>query len=385
MSWVAMVTRYYDPYLAGAECQARLLADRLAASLDRCDVVTTRYDRQLPRMAREGKVRIRRLGAAFPRGRRAAEFLEAFVYFLLRGWRYRVVHAHCLSSFCLGAVMAARLWGCRTLLKICTIGEEGDIGKVKRHFLGRILWRLFLRCDGFVAPTPAMVPYLLATGIPAHKILLVPNFVAAGVRETPCAAARQRARAALGLPERPTVLFVGRLCESKGLELLREAWSEIARKHDATLVLVGGGPEEERLERWTRESSCGGSVRLCGWRPDPQIFYRASDVFVFPSREESFGTVLAEAMVFGLAVVTSPVGLAQVWMRPAENGIVIRSRAPSDWAAQIGGLLEDPERRERLGLRAREEALDHFGEERVVAAYLELYETLAARAARPEP
>ena len=321
---VALVTRYYPPYIAGAERQAHLLAGLVADALGGCDVVTTRYRKDLAPRGEEGAVRIRRL-RVFGHGRRLLSFLGAFLHVLLQRHPHSIVHAHCLSSFCLGAILAGRLRGARTVLKVCTVGERGDIAKVKGGFPRGLLWRLFLRSDSFIALTPSMVSHLMGEGVPERKIALVPNLVPMA-REAPDSAGRARARGELALPERPTVLFVGRLSQHKGLDLLMQTWSEVARRHAATLVLVGGGPQQDRIDQWARETCGGGSVRLAGWQPDPEPYYRASDIFLFPSLEESFGTALAEAMGHGLAVVTAPVGLAQDGI-PQRTKRARRSRA----------------------------------------------------------
>jgi 1,2-diacylglycerol 3-alpha-glucosyltransferase len=380
---VALAVQHYPPYVAGAELQARLLARHLGEALGACDVITSRFRRDLPSRSEEGTVRVRRLPARRAgRGRRAVNFVSAFVYFLINGHRYDIVHAFCLSAFSLGAVLAAGLRGATTVLRPCTTGSLGEVATLQRSFRGRRLWRGFLRADAFIGQTRSMVSDLVARGVPAERIACVPNMLRMGVDEVPDGQSRRRARARLGLPERTTVLFVGRLVEGKGLDVLSGAWKRIAAEHDASLVLVGDGPEAGRLARWADDAGISDSVLLAGERQNPESYYRAADIFAFPSRTESFGNALAEAMAFGLAIVSSPVGLADDSIEDGRNGILVRERSAEKFASAIGALLADRERRERLGREARETALGSFAPDLVVRACLRVYQHVSDGAAR---
>jgi glycosyltransferase involved in cell wall biosynthesis len=365
--------------MGGAERQADLLARLMAMRLGSCEVITTRFRRDLPLRSTVDGVQIRRLGTwGSGHIRLAANLVVAFLHFLLHGRRYRIVHVHCLSAFALGGIIGAKLRGCRTLAKVCSIGTEGDAPKVKGHLLGKALWRLFLQADLFVAVTPTVARDLLDNGVPADRIVMVPNAVFSEPVEMSNDATRAIARGALGLPDLPTVLFVGRLVPQKRPDVLMRAWAEVVRDRRATLVLAGDGPEAERIAEWRRASSMGDTVRMFGWRSDPDVFYQAADVFAFPARDESFGNVLAEAMAHGLALATTPVGLARHWIRDGENGILVREDSPEDLADALKRLIADPPLRERLGRQARRDALTLFSADSVVEAYLELYQRLAA-------
>jgi glycosyltransferase involved in cell wall biosynthesis len=378
---VVFAIQHFPPFISGAERQAELLAGLISKQVTSCEVITTRFRADLPLRSETGSVRIRRL-RTWGSGsvRLAANLAVSFLYFLLHARKYEIIHAHSLSPFSLGSIIGGKIRGCRSLIKVSSIGDEGNVAKVKGHLLGNILWRLFLQADVFVATTPTVVRELLDHGIPGHKIAMVPNAVVTDLDEIPTSSMRAAARASLGLPDRPVVLFVGRLVPQKGLDSLMRAWTDGVRDGQATLALVGDGPEMERIHSWKQTSGCGEAVRLFGWRSDPETFYRASDIFAFPSRSEAFGNSLAEAMAHGLAVVTTPVGLAPHWIRDGENGIIIREDTPGGMAAALRWLLADASLRERLGRQARKDALTLFSPDSVVGAYLEQYRRLGKNA-----
>ena len=374
---VAIVIQRYPPYIAGAEVQARLLARELAARLGRCDVVTSRYDAALPRRSHEEAVVTRRLRTSrVGLLRKPANFVAAFTHLLTTRHRYDVVHAFCLSPFSLGAVLAARCRGSRTVIRPCTTGPTGEVASARQWHPGGWLWRMFRLADVFIVQTPSMVSELVAGGVPSHRIVCVPNMLRTGLDAAPDAEARRNARTRIGLPDRPTVLFVGRLVAGKGLDVLCDAWRRVVTGCDASLVVVGGGPESGGLERWIHRHDLSGSVFLTGERPDPQSYYRAADIFAFPSREEGFGNVLAEAMAHGLAIVSRPVGLAQHFIEDDRNGMIVREPSPDGFAAAIDALLRDDARRERLGREARRTALMNFAPAVVTSSCLGLYERL---------
>jgi glycosyltransferase involved in cell wall biosynthesis len=106
-------------------------------------------------------------------------------------------------------------------------------------------------------------------------------------------------------------------------------------------------------------------------------------VLAVPSRTESFSNVMAEAMARGLAVVTTPVGLATHWIRHGEHGLIVRGEDGSEMAAALALLLRDAALRQRLGVAARAKALAAFSADSIVDRYLDLYERLTATVVRP--
>lgn len=353
----------------GAERQAYLLAGLLADRLGACEVVTSQPDAYPQRSG----VYVRRIGTPHQRTwSQAINFGAAFSYFARNGHRYSIVHGHCLSAFVLGALLGAKLRGCRTVVKLCAIGRDGDISKILARRFGIVMWRLFAGTDLFIAPTPEIAPELRRAGVPDRKIVVVPNFV------TPCdcaalePSARAVARAVLGLPEQPTVLFAARWVAQKRVEFLLQAWDLLAPRN-ATLVLVGDGPEEQRILQWMRQSPAAASVRVVAWQTDMRPFYRAADIFAFPARDEAFGNVIAEAMAYGLAVITTRAGLAQNWIRDGESGIIVSDDEPAPMAAALESVITDAARRRRLGAAAREVVAKHFAPDVVLETLLNAY------------
>ena len=377
---VAFVIDKYLPFIGGAERQAQLLARLVSDRLGHCEVFTAQPDAE----SEASGVSVRSLGASGThRLHHLVNFAKGFREFARRDRPPAIVHGHALSGLVCGAVLAARLRGRATLLKVCSVGPQGDIAKLRRHPLGRWLWPLMRQPGFFVVPTPSVRLEVMAAGVPSDRVAVIPNAVASIPSPPLGATGKTEARAELGLPDRSTVLFVGRLSPEKGLDVLMRAWDQVAGQCDAILVIVGVGSESPRLASWARESRHGERVRLVGARRDVDRFYRAADVLAVPSRTETFSNVMAEAMVSGLAVVTTPVGLATHWIRHGEHGLIVRGEDGSEMAAALAILVRDAALRERLGVGARARALAAFSADSIVDRYLDLYERLAPMVVHP--
>src|SRR5205814_7280998 len=112
---------------------------------------------------------------------------------------------------------------------------------------------------------------------------------------------RERARARLGLPAGPLVVCVGRLSRQKAQDVLLEAWPRVASAvPDATVALVGDGPEEPALRARNAPN-----VLFAGWRDDVPDWLAAADVVAIPSRWEGLPLVVLEAMARGRSVVSA--------------------------------------------------------------------------------
>jgi glycosyltransferase involved in cell wall biosynthesis len=142
--------------------------------------------------------------------------------------------------------------------------------------------------------------YLESIGISRNRILQIQNCVD-----------ESRFRAdiepAMEWSPRPVLLHVGQLIARKGLAPLLNAVAEIQRQdRQLTLVLVGDGPDRERLETQASELGLNNVVFLGGKGPaEMPAIYRSADALVFPTLEDVWGLVANEAVLSGLPVVCS--------------------------------------------------------------------------------
>lgn len=211
---------------------------------------------------------------------------------------------------------------------------------------------------------------------------------------------RQAARRSLGFGSEALVLFVGRIQQLKGIDLLiRTAAALAARFRTGGLppfrvCIVGGRPsgaaadpegaEFRRLQHLAEDLGVAQYFRWVGAVAHEELprYYQAADVTVMPSTYESFGLVALESMACGTPVVAARVGGLQMSVEEGKTGFLIPWRDPTLYADRIADLITQPALREQMGARARARALS-FGWQQVAARLLEVYESLveAERAA----
>lgn len=155
------------------------------------------------------------------------------------------------------------------------------------------------------------------------------------------------------------VISVARLVPWKGLDGLIEAVADVRRTGTSlSLVIVGDGPERERLEELAR-TRLGTDYVLTGALPPPEVraTLAAADIFALNSTYEGLSHVLIEALASGLPIVATRAG-GNPEVVNDDSGVLISVGDTAALAKALQGLSTDAARRERLGSAASERATD---------------------------
>jgi glycosyltransferase involved in cell wall biosynthesis len=195
---------------------------------------------------------------------------------------------------------------------------------------------------------------------------------------------RERARRKLGIPSDKTIVTcVGTTCQRKGQLVLLEALAQLEEEGPAPYcVLVGArpGPYLDVLHRSIDRWGLGGLVRAVAETPEPYPYYRAADIAVCPSFQESLPLVVMEAMAFGLPVVASSIHGIPELIRHDQEGMLF---APGDAAAlgkALAALQCDPARAAALGAAGRQRIEEEFTLEQCVARHAALLDEVLREA-----
>jgi D-inositol-3-phosphate glycosyltransferase len=202
---------------------------------------------------------------------------------------------------------------------------------------------------------------------------------------------RQRARQRVGVaPDAVVLLFVGRIQPLKAPDMLLHAAARMLAD-DPSLraclqVLVVGAPsgtglaEPQRLQELAAHLGVSDVVRFLPPQPPAQLadHYRAADVAVVPSHNESFGLVALEAQACGTPVVAAAVGGLPTAVADGVSGLLVDRRDPADYAAAITRVLA---RRELLAHGARRHAAA-FSWDRTVDSLVDAYAAAMAEMSR---
>ncbi|NMG58526.1 glycosyltransferase family 1 protein [Geitlerinema sp. P-1104] len=165
------------------------------------------------------------------------------------------------------------------------------------------------------------------------------------------ASEKMRSRLSDGHPQAPLLLYVGRLSAEKEIEQIRPVLESIP---NARLALVGGGPHREALEA----HFAGTATQFVGYLQGLELAsaYASADAFIFPSRTETLGLVLLEAMAAGCPVVAAGTGGILDIVTDGKNGYLFDPADEQGAVVATQRLLANQEERETLRLNARQEA-----------------------------
>src|SRR5712691_8830742 len=203
------------------------------------------------------------------------------------------------------------------------------------------------------------------------------------------------AREALGRDQcERLILFVGRIEQIKGIDVLLRAMGVLFRRYpdlrsDVCLLVVGGAldpgddaPETEKileLRRLVHEHRMESNVAFVGSRGQEELalYYAAADVCAVPSLTESFGLVALEAMACGTPVVGTRVGGLQTLIEDGESGLLVPPGDDEALAEAIAQVLTDHRLRMHLAHGARDRA-EHYTWQSVGEKITELYAQILA-------
>jgi glycosyltransferase involved in cell wall biosynthesis len=213
-------------------------------------------------------------------------------------------------------------------------------------------------------------------GFPAERIESVPTGIDAGLFAP---GDRAAARALLDLPpEKFLVGIVATLRSWKGHRYLVDAMARLPE--GVELVIVGDGPQRAALEAQIRELGLGARVRMTGNRDDVVPWLHALDVFALPSyANEGVPQALVQAMLSGLACVTTTAGSIPELALHEQTALVVPAQDPAALAAAITRLAEDAALRGQLGRRAREHCAGRYGLERMLDRMEAIFRSVAGR------
>lgn len=379
----------------GMTVYVRSVAEAMAATGIRTDVFTraTGRERAVTEMFPGVRVVAVPAGPARPLeklelAQHVGEFAEGIRAFAVaQRIRYDIVHSHYWQSG-LAAREVARAWD------VPMVHSHHTLGKVKNGWLApgdspEPITRLqgeaevIAAADALIASTDAEWSQLaclygaphdrLKTVYPGvdHRIFVVGD--------------RREARTALGLEDEAVMLYAGRVQPLKGLELSVRAAEQLVSALDRPLafLVVGGvsgsrGQEEmDRLKELARSLGIADVVRFVGARPHSElpVYYRAADVVVVSSYNESFGLAALEAHACGTPVVGTAVGGLSHIVRDGASGFLVDSRDAAVFAARLKTILSDDDLRDAFGREAARSARS-FSWSTTASQFADLYSCL---------
>ena len=378
---VCAFSYYFPPHFSGAGLQTLTLAKELSKQGVQYFFVTV-DNTGLPRHDRHEGFDVYRISEG---PKKHGEFLLWWnIFRTLRKLRDRfdIIHASG-STYRNSAVgIIGKALGKKSLTLVSM--AQNDLYDIGRTRVGIAHKLLLGYVDRYVSLSSQITEELKGLPLDNKKAAEIPQGVNT---ERFCIADAQEQtalRRELNLPERPIALFTGVFDSRKNIEWLVDTWVKNKERFgNWCLLLVGPTSRDqkdaglrERLTAVVREAEMDNHILFRDFSPMPEKYYRCSDLFILPSRNEGLPNVVLEAMSCGLPSVVSRVSGATDIIQHGVCGMLFDVDDELTFLNAVEPLLGDRQRRIEMGRRAAAVIHDRLSATKSAERYLQLYKSM---------
>ncbi len=386
MKRILIFSLTYHPYIGGAEVAIKEITDRIDPDAYAFDMITLRFDRNLPAVEAVGNVMVHRIGFTadspqisdrrMPLQCKLAKILFPFTSFLKavslnRKNKYDMIWAMMANYAAFGA-LAFKYTHPRTPY-LLELQDGNSLEQVKgRQPILRMMWplyrRLYLKADVIKAISRFIEKLTREVGYEG-PVVVIPNAVdttkfSAHISEEKLSALRQQ------FDKKPDDIFLftaSRLVLSRGVEDVIRALPHLPAH--VKFLVAGDGQDRHKLEEIAAKEGVTGRVIFAGHvgHADLPAYFKVSDIFVRPSIIEGFGNAFVEAFAAGIPVVATPVGgIPDFLFDPIQNperkptGIFCKVQDPESIAHAVQQYLGNPQLTQQIVANARALAIEKY-------------------------
>ena len=243
---------------------------------------------------------------------------------------------------------------------------------------GRVRWmqRNYHRFRRIIAPSAGAAGRLSDAGIENSRVRVLPYFCPMPPMPEPRPS-----------PERPTLLFVGRLSDNKGWKYFIDALGRLPNEVQGRMVGSFTAESEAEVRTCAESAGCRERLSLFPWAGRDEIVehYRQATVTVFPSIwDETLGIVGLESLACGVPVIASDVGGVREWLHDGETGLLVSPKDSAGIAHAAERLLRSPGENQRMGAAGIDLIHQKFAAETHTESLIEEYETATSGTVRSE-
>lgn len=265
-----------------------------------------------------------------------------------------VLHAHSPSLNAIAALRAGKKFGIPVVYEVRAFWEDAAVdhgtateGGLRYRLTRALETHALKRADAVTTICEGLRRDIVARGIPADKITVIPNavdidkFAVGGVAD-------QDLKTKLGLQGARLIGFIGSFYAYEGLDILLRAVPALtAERPDLRILLVGGGPEDARLRQMAQDLGIADKVVFTGRVPHDQVqmYYDLLDVLVYPRLSMRLTDLVTplkplEAMAQGRVLAASDVGGHLELIVDGKTGVLFKADDPQALADKVGALAD---------------------------------------------
>ncbi|MBQ5947387.1 TIGR04063 family PEP-CTERM/XrtA system glycosyltransferase [Massilia sp. ST3] len=303
-----------------------------------------------------------------------------------------VLHAHSPSLNAVAALRAGKKFGIPVVYEVRAFWEDAAVDHGTstenglRYRATRALETYALkRADAVTTICEGLRKDIVARGIPAEKVTVIPNAVDID-KFSVGGSADQDLKAKLGLQGSRLIGFIGSFYAYEGLDILLRAVPDLSRRlPDLRVLLVGGGPQDAQLRQMAKDLGIADKVVFTGRVPHDQVqkYYDLLDVLVYPRLSMRLTDLVTplkplEAMAQGRILAASDVGGHLELIADGKTGVLFKADDPASLAAKVGTLLEQQEQWPALRAAGRQYVEVERNWSVSVSRYKQIYGRLTA-------
>lgn len=364
---ILMVCGLYYPVIGGAERECQKHAESLSKKGHQVMVLT-----QWLKGSREYEivngVRIYRAIKGM-RPWAIGYLLSALMFMMRHRSEYDLIQCYGIFYHTTASIVMKYFFGKKVINRLESSGEKGDLGRMDRMKYGVLVKQSWKRVDKLIAISKEIHCNLMRAGVDATKMVYIPNCVDTDFFK-PLEGKTDETLV--------RILFVGRLAEDKGVDILIRALKKIIQEEhrNVSLTIVGDGPVRGQLEQIASEISGEVPIQFVGQTSEVLGYYQHSHMVVLPSFWEGLPLVLLEGMACGVPVVASDIGGHREVIEDGVNGLLFPVGQVDELASRMVYLIEYPDRAREMGQRGRQTVLSGFSLAESLRRYLDLYKSL---------
>ncbi len=388
---VCVVSPLYHPSLGGLGRQGQRLTEELAEDGVSIFVIARRM-KGMPRAEFSPKVKVYRAWSLKPYLHTFEDItltnvlvslsfcISCAILLIRKRKEYDIVHFHGASLPLVFNVPLLKCIGKKIIALVVSSGFGTEAGSLRgKHFgLGNLLIKILRAVDIFVAMTTEIENGLLSDGFSGARIVRIPNFIDFNAFSPVSPEIKRKMRTAANMESAIIVVFTGRLIKCKGVDVLLEAWTDVAKRHsDVRLFIVGDGLMKTELSELAAQYGILQSVVFVGFSTAVKDFLNMADIFVFPSLHEGMPNSLLEAMACRLPVVATNIGGVTDFVKDGENGLLAEPGDSVGLARGIDRLIENQELSEHIANNGYETIRKSYSLDCIAQRYADLYNSMA--------